>query len=43
MWLGLPKFFDDPRKELPFSRVYSSKDGQLRLDRINLLQPGIRP
>jgi len=28
---GLPKFFDDPRKELPFSGVFSWKDGQLRL------------
>jgi gluconolactonase len=28
---GLPKFFDDPRKELPFSGVYSWKDGRLRL------------
>ena len=28
---GPPKFFDDPRKELPFSGVFSWKDGQLRL------------
>ena len=28
---GLPKFFDDPRKELPFSGVFSWRDGQLRL------------
>jgi gluconolactonase len=28
---GLPKFFDDPRKELPFSGVYSLKDGKLTL------------
>jgi gluconolactonase len=28
---GLPKFFDDPRKELPFSGVYSLRDGELRL------------
>jgi gluconolactonase len=28
---GLPKFFDDPRKELPFSGVFSWKDGRLRL------------
>ena len=28
---GLPKFFDDRRKELPFSGVFSWKDGQLRL------------
>ena len=26
-----PKFFDDPRKKLPFSRVYSWMDGRLRL------------
>src|SRR6185369_11644700 len=28
---GLPKFFDDVRKELPFSGVYSLKDGKLQL------------
>jgi gluconolactonase len=28
---GLPKAFDDPRKELPFSGVFSLKDGQLQL------------
>jgi gluconolactonase len=28
---GLPKAFDDPRKELPFSGVFSLKDGNLRL------------
>jgi gluconolactonase len=28
---GLPKFFDDPRKELPFSGVFSWKGGRLRL------------
>jgi gluconolactonase len=28
---GLPKFFDDPRKELPFSGVFSLKDGKLQL------------
>jgi gluconolactonase len=28
---GLPKFFDDPRKELPFSGVYAVRDGQVRL------------
>jgi gluconolactonase len=28
---GLPKFFDDPRKELPFSGVYSIRKGKLRL------------
>jgi gluconolactonase len=28
---GLPKFFEDPRKELPFSGVYFLKDGKLKL------------
>jgi gluconolactonase len=28
---GLPKFFADPRKELPFSGVYSLHQGRLRL------------
>jgi gluconolactonase len=28
---GLPKFFDDPRKELKFSGVYSLSKGKLRL------------
>src|SRR5712691_3135434 len=28
---GLPKFFDDPRKELPFSGVYSIYTGKLQL------------
>lgn len=28
---GLPKFFDDPRKELPYSGVYALKAGQLQL------------
>jgi gluconolactonase len=28
---GLPKFFDDPRKELPFSGVYRWANGQLTL------------
>lgn len=28
---GLPKFFDDPRKELPFSGVYRSSNGILQL------------
>jgi gluconolactonase len=28
---GLPKFFDDPRKELPFSGVYALSNGKLRL------------
>ena len=29
---GLPKFFDDPRKELPFSGVFSLHKGTLQLD-----------
>jgi len=28
---GLPKFFDDPRRELTFSGVFALKDGKLRL------------
>ena len=28
---GFPNFFDDPRKELPFSGVYSLRDGELQL------------
>jgi gluconolactonase len=28
---GLPKFFDDRRKELPFSGVYCVRDGELKL------------
>jgi gluconolactonase len=28
---GLPKFFEDPRKELPFSGVYRARDGQVEL------------
>lgn len=28
---GLPKFFDDPRKELSFSGVYALRDNQLQL------------
>jgi gluconolactonase len=28
---GLPKFFDDPRKELPFSGVFAVKDGKVTL------------
>jgi gluconolactonase len=28
---GLPRFYDDPRKELPNSGVYSLRDGQLKL------------
>lgn len=36
---GLPKFFDDPRKELPFSGVYCLKDGKLRLVSKDLTGP----
>ena len=28
---GLPKFFDDPRKELPFSGIYRARNGKLTL------------
>jgi gluconolactonase len=28
---GLPKFFNDPRKELPFSGVFAAKDGKVTL------------
>ena len=36
---GLPKVFDDPRKELPYSGVYCMKDGQLRLVSTDLDAP----
>ncbi|MDX2030098.1 MAG: SMP-30/gluconolactonase/LRE family protein [Blastocatellia bacterium] len=36
---GLPKFFDDPRKELPFSGVYSLRDGKLRVVSRDLAGP----
>lgn len=36
---GLPKFFIDPRKELPFSRVYSLRKGNLRLIPTDLTGP----
>ncbi len=36
---GLPKVFDDPRKELPFSGVYCVKDGQVRLVSTDLDAP----
>ncbi|HEU4531198.1 MAG TPA: SMP-30/gluconolactonase/LRE family protein [Steroidobacteraceae bacterium] len=29
---GLPRFYDDPRKELPFSGVYRLKNGRLSLE-----------
>ncbi len=28
---GLPKFYDDPRKQLPYSGVFSVKDGNVKL------------
>ena len=36
---GLPKAFDDTRKELPFSGIYSLKDGKLRLGAKDLTGP----
>lgn len=36
---GLPKFFDDPRKELNFSGVYCLKDGVLRVVSKDLTGP----
>src|SRR5262249_28332604 len=36
---GLPKFFDDPRKELPYSGVYRCKDGKLTLLTAELTGP----
>jgi gluconolactonase len=36
---GLPKFFDDPRKELPFSGVYRWKDGDVTLLNADLTGP----
>ena len=36
---GLPKFFDDPRKELPYSGVYRWKDGELTLLTTELTGP----
>ena len=36
---GLPKFFADPRKELPFSGVYSLRRGKLRLESTELSGP----
>jgi gluconolactonase len=36
---GLPKFFDDPRKELPFSGVFSIYRGKLRLVSTDLKGP----
>jgi gluconolactonase len=36
---GLPKFFSDPRKELPFSGVFSLKNGKLQLISTELKGP----
>ena len=36
---GLPKFFDDPRKELPYSGVFSLRDGKLQLIATDLKGP----
>ncbi len=36
---GLPKFFDDPAKELPYSGVFSWRDGRLRLEATDLTGP----
>ncbi|MGE5850589.1 MAG: SMP-30/gluconolactonase/LRE family protein, partial [Candidatus Methylomirabilota bacterium] len=36
---GLPRFFDDPRKELPFSGVYSLSRGKLQLISQELMGP----
>lgn len=36
---GLPKFYDDPRKQLPFSGVFSVKDGNIKLVSSDLKGP----
>ena len=36
---GLPKFFDDPRKELPYSGVFSIHNGKLQLIATDLKGP----
>jgi gluconolactonase len=36
---GLPKFFNDPRKELSFSGVFAAKDGKIQLAVKNLTGP----
>src|SRR5947208_2739689 len=36
---GLPKFFNDPRKELPFSGVFAAKDEKIRLFSKDLTGP----
>ena len=37
--VGLPKFSEDPRKELPFSGVFSLQNGKLRLVTTDLTGP----
>ena len=36
---GLPKFYDDPRKELPYSGVFALHNGQLKLASTDLKGP----
>lgn len=36
---GLPKFYDDPRKQLPYSGVFSLKNGNLKLVSTDLKGP----
>jgi gluconolactonase len=36
---GLPEFFDDPRRELAYSGVFSWRDGQLQLEATDLTGP----
>ena len=36
---GLPKFYDDPRKELPYSGVFSVRDGKIQLVSTDLKGP----
>jgi gluconolactonase len=36
---GLPKFYDDSRKELPYSGIFCLKDGKLKLLNTDLLGP----
>jgi gluconolactonase len=38
-YFGLPRWLDDPNKELPFSGVYCLKEGQLKLVGTDLLGP----
>jgi len=36
---GLPRFYDDPRKELPYSGVFSVRDGKIQLVSTDLKGP----